>query len=186
MSDRICRGLTLLEVIISSALLFICIALGVMLFTAISHNFARSKETIDAYNDCQSILEMIITELREADPATITVGESQVRFDKYHKPSEKIQTVTWSFDRNGKKVKRSYTSAGASGMAEFGESIVDLSFCEFKKGISPHESRTVRISIEVEGKIETLGGKRRNIIKLDTEVCIRSGTEVKVNVRFVP
>jgi len=183
MNSRISTGFTLAEVIIGSALLFTCLTIAVFTFTAVSQNFANSKETIDAYQNCQNILEMIITEIREADSDTITVENSRVSFRKYHKPSGRDQQVTWSYDRGREKVIRSYVGGHPT---EFGENVINLTFTELPpKETTLNKLYMVEILIEVKGKKISASGERRDIIMLETNVYLRPKQTIKVDTKIL-
>jgi hypothetical protein len=186
MKVRTSRGFTLLEVMISSVLLFICISIVVISFISMSRNFAMGSESVEAFQDCRRILELITTELREAEPATLVVGSSMVKFEKYHMPHDENHVVTWIYDSSRHKVIRRYTTAGGhSGEMEFGENVMDLAFSESAKGTPPGQVKTVKISIDIKGRIQSPSGERRNIISLDAEACLRANHNAEANVRFV-
>lgn len=179
------RGFTLIEVLVASALLFLCISIALISLSAGSQSFNRGNETVKAYQDSRKILEIITTELREADPATLSGGGSSVSFMKYHNPASKNQTVTWSLDSNGHRVRRDYVSGGASGpSSEFGENIMDLSFNISQKGTPPEVLKIVTISMNVQSGVVAAGGVRRDIIRLDTKVYLRERQKTNVTVRF--
>lgn len=185
MNIRKTKGFTLLEILIASILLFICISIAVLSFNAGSSNFARSKETLKAYQDCQDILMMITTELREADPTSIPVGSgSSVSFIKYHNPTSEKQAVTWELVPGTQKVRRRYlvSSSGKTGSTEFGENISDLTITVTGNVARP-PIKKVKVSLSIQGKAQVAGEGKRNITKLDTEVCLRQGQMVKIFIK---
>gem|GEM_PF-1646503 len=190
MRRHTCGGFTLLEALITSVIVFITISIAVMSFMAGSNNFTSSEETIKAYQDCYSILGMISCELREADSDDLTdatVLPQTVSFRKYHRPTDEIQTVTWSFDPDQHKAVRSYTgTSGKSGTSEFGYYVQNLGFTLSKRGTAPNEFKLVKVTVRAQAEKQSFGSTPRSIVELSSEVCARKGLSIEVRVNFVP
>jgi len=188
MKKRNAGGFTLLEALITSIIVFVTISIAVMSFMAGSTNFTNSEETIKAYQDCYTILGMISGELREADPAGLTsstVLTNSVSFNKYHKPTDESQTVTWSFDSTSHKAVRTYTgTSGKSGTSEFGYYVENLSFALSTRGTAPDEFKVVKVTVKAQAEKQTFGAAPRSVVELSNEVYARAGFNVEANVNF--
>jgi len=180
---RACRGLSLFEVLVSAALLFTCITIAVLAFMAGSRNFAKGKESVERQEECRKVLEMISTELREADPTTITVSPSSVRFLKYHGPSSAFQMVTWRYDADNRKVVREYSVPPDATLdsTSLGERIAALAFTDYTRGA---QFRKVGLSIRANAMSNAPGASEMEIISLATEVYVRARQPVDVHVVF--
>lgn len=182
---RASRGLTLFEVLVSAALLFLCITIAVTAFMAGSRNFAKSKEAIDAQEGCRKILEMISSEVREADPSTLVLGAGgvSIRFSKYHRPSNSTHDVTWKYNATSQNVERRYTEnpGGGTYATSFGERVSRLIFTKTVKG-GGSSSAKIGVAITAMGQIEVAGETARQIVNLSTEIYLRPRQSSAVNV----
>jgi hypothetical protein len=175
--------MSLFEVLVSAALLFTCITIAVMAFTAGSRNFTKSREIVERQEECRRIMDMITTELREAEPTNVNVSASSVTFVKFHNPSGKFQLVIWRYSPDTRKAVREYAEPPGSSIksTSFGERITDLSFVDTTRGASFHK---IRISIKAAAAKETPSAPERGIVDIASEVYLRARQAVRVNVVF--
>jgi hypothetical protein len=191
------RGFTVFEALVASVLFFLALSVAVMSFMAGSTHYTKGRETINAHHYAYTILDMITSELREADPATLVVQPTQVDFQKYHRPTDEQQTITWNRDSSTNRIRRIYSgSSGASGTTEFGNNIMGLGFVETKRDASnapfpttpltPIWLKMVKVSINVYGDIQGTSTGRRNIVNLVADVYLRQEQKVLADIYFVP
>jgi type II secretory pathway pseudopilin PulG len=186
MKRKCAGGFTLLEALIASTVFFICVSVVVMAFTAGSRNFRASKETIRAFQDTHNILDMITTELREANPAVssgFNVGPTSVTFQKYNKPAQEIQTVTWSYLSGQKKIQRTYTSPNNTDTLFFGQNIEDLLFSQETAMRNGIEYKKVTVSMRIMGTRQTTSGGRE-ILTMARSVNLRRDQVFEADIMF--
>ena len=191
MKSTMCRGFTLIEIMVASTLLFVCLALSVMCFNAGSRNFAKSRDSIENFQACYSIIEMITTELKEADPLTIALYPAggpftEVHFTKYHRPTGERQQIEWKLDTAREKVRREYTSpdTSRSGAMEFGDRIQELTFSRTSRDTGFNQYNIMKVIIKAQGEPKSYG--RIEMMSIESNVYVRRGQKVEVKARFVP
>jgi hypothetical protein len=183
-------GFTLLEALISSVIFFIAISIGVMAFMAGSRHFSDSNATLKACHDSSTILGMIITELREAEPSAsapsnFSLTANSVSFRKYHRPTDELMYVTWRHDSAQNNVVRDYSVGGVARPSHiFGENIMNLGFTQNFRDQDGKRLRLITVTINAQSKINAPGGVRRNIITVTDKAYLRSDRPTEVNVTF--
>jgi hypothetical protein len=197
MKARYASGFTVFEALIASALFFLALSVAVMSFMAGSQHYTKGRESIDAYHDAYTILDMLAGELREANPDTLLITPGQVNFQKYHRPSDEMQDVQWNLDTTTHKVKRKYSAnpVGSSGETEFGSNVTALGFVLTSRDISniPFPTtppttkclKIVKISISIQGAPQGAPGTGRHIVDLVSDVYLRQEQKVLADIYFV-
>lgn len=176
------KGFTLIEVLITSLLVFIVISIAVMSFMAGSSNFIKAEETTNASWNCKTVLEAVSTELREAiptQPVTITSSPSvkSITFTKFHNPSNNLQNVTWKFE-NGKVTRE---SGGQS--IVLNNNISNLNF-EFGPGSTSANPKVIKVTVVSESKKKFINNQPVSRIELCSSIFLRQNQSYSASVIF--
>lgn len=187
MRNRVRAGFTLIEVLVATVVLFIAISICTMCFNAGMRSFTRTNDTIETFNACSDILDMMLVELKEADPGSITIPVgtpvASITFTKYHKPLNQTQQVTWAYVPAQQKVRRSYTSSGSPDSMYFGENIKGLTFTRVTR-LSVNNVKYTKVTVEITARKDAKSYGRVETVTLRTDITIRSRFRAQAVVKF--
>jgi len=135
---------------------------------------------------------MIASELREADPASISplpANTTGVTFTKFHNPRApggETQVVTWQLDAVNHRVSRSYTVGGlGKPSATFGDNIMDLRFNGTTKTEYGCPLTRINIMMDTQSEVVSPAGGRRKIIKLAQDVYLRQDQPIILDIYYI-
>lgn len=185
MRSRVRAGFTLIEMLVATVVLFIAISICTMCFNAGMRSFARTNDTIETFNACSDILDMMLVELKEADPGSITIPVgtpvNSITFMKYHKPLNESQQVTWEYLPAEQKIRRRY----ASNSMDFGENIKGLTFTRFQRSnLSSPSLKYTKVTVEITARKDAKSYGRVETVTLRTDITIRSRFRAQAVVKF--